>query len=37
MIDLDDSKFNKDEIQSLLGFINTNKDDEKKGVGGNIR
>jgi hypothetical protein len=37
MIDLDDSEFNEDEIQSLLGFINTNKDDEKKGAGGNIR
>lgn len=37
MIDLDDSEFNEDEIQSLLGFINTNKGDEKKGAGGNIR
>ena len=34
MIDLDDSTFNEDELQSLLGFINTNVDKQKKGVGG---
>lgn len=37
MIDLDESEFNEDEIQSLLGFINTNIGEEKKGVGGNIK
>lgn len=37
MIDLEDSEFNEDEIQSLLGFINTNVGEEMKGAGGNIR
>lgn len=37
MIDLDNSEFNEDEIQSLLGFINTNVGEEMKGEGGNIK
>ena len=37
MSNLDESEFDEDEIQSLLGFINTNIGEEKKGIGGNIR
>lgn len=34
LIDIEASNFNTDEFQSILGFLNTNKDEEMKGVSG---
>lgn len=34
MINITDSKFDTDEFKSLLGFINTSENEQKKGVGG---
>lgn len=37
MIDLEESNFNKENLQTLLGYINTNEGEQKKGEGGWIR
>lgn len=37
MIDLDESNFDTDEFKSLLGYINTAKDEQKKGTNGTIK
>lgn len=37
MIDIDESNFATDEFRSLLGYINTNINSQKKGVGGSVR
>lgn len=37
MIDIDDSDFNNDDFKSLLGFINTAEDAQRKGKDGTIK
>lgn len=37
MIDLDESNFDTDEFKSILGYINTAKDEQKKGTNGTIK
>lgn len=37
IIDLDESDLDTDEINSILGYINTDVDKQKKGEGGNIK
>jgi hypothetical protein len=37
IIDIDESNFNTDEIKSILGYINTDVDMQKKGSGGGIK
>lgn len=37
MIDINDSDFNNDDFKSLLGFINTAENEQRKGLGGSIK
>lgn len=37
MIDIEESDFNTDEFKSLLGYINTSKDKQRKGKNGTIK
>ena len=37
MIDIDDSDFSTDDFRSLLGFINTAEDTQRKGKYGTIK
>lgn len=37
MIDIDESDFQTDDFKSLLGYINTSKNGQKKGVGGSVK
>lgn len=37
MIDLDDSDFETDDFRSLLGYINTTENEQRKGSNGTIK
>ena len=37
MIDIEDSNFDNDDFRSLMGYINTGADKQRKGIYGSIK